>query len=721
LKAFLNNIVTSATRHPETITLTAWGKERVFSRYDLYDDTFIFEDGIWDRIENKDSVVLVPKSALCVNPDKRARRIFGNIMAMNSGNHAVTTLPLLAGKFWDFSPVPEEHRGKTLQTRMVCANCVGETFEISQREVPTRNVIEMDDWLQALGCPMRSIVLIDRVDETLEYYSRRGQKWRIKPLAWTFEEMEAALRGSISRMHSCIRYYHNVKGVHFLSYSNFLKWGRTIRENPAEFLRGLQELAEPDDETKTSNLLHLKYHRHHEVELFGPLPGFAMNNLVPAILELYEHTQKNTFSADDITERFTAIAQAFKSSLSDPTLSDETSPFFMETLYRNITGSIYFNEQETTSRAFDDLRTAVPGATYMLGNRFLHEGVGSRTIAILDSVEQSISHGDRIEYVNVYEIRSSTEHVRLGEGKTREIVYKTMWDPLVVRLVEKRLAQKSTGYGAYTLARTEAFRSLGIAFGKHTLLARHDRSSGDIHYFTRDRYPGDPFSALPDYCFYNRDQRTGKYDMSRESADIIRVLIMLMGGAAAENLILKKYTPDGSIRFAEGKEIIEFGYDIRYGKEMPLRVWLCSVRGTMGWPDRSHTEENLNTIFEYYMKQFAQTAFDYACKHPLLSKWDIADAFFDGFAAHTREIFWNYTNRREQFSRYEPRIFGDYKFSEKWKFALWALEQQRKRLDDLGAILHREFTQRAEIQEAAETNETDEIRESEKTEESGET
>ncbi len=683
--------------------MTAWGKTRVFSRYDLYDDTFILEDGIWDRIENKDSVVLVPKSALCINPDKRARRIFGNIMTVSSGNHAVTTLPLLAGKFWDFSPVSDDYRADVLRLRMVCANCVGETFEISQREVNTPHVVEMDDWLQALGCPMRRIVLIDRVDETLEYYSRRGQEWRIKPLAWTLEEMQAALRGSICRMHSCIRYYHNVKGVHFLSYANFLEWGRMIRKNPDEFLRGLNELAAADAESRTPNLLQLKYHGDHEIELFGPPPGFAMTNLVPAILDLYTHTRNQPFDAGDMTERFDAVAQTYKSALPDPALADEASPFFMESLYRNITGAVYFNEQQQTiSRAFDDMRTALPGATYMLGNRFLHEGVGSRTIAILDSVEQGISHGDRIEYVNVYEIRSVTEHVRLGEGKTREIVYKTMWNPLEVRLIEKRLAQKSTGYGAYTLARTGAFSSLGIAFGKHTLLARNDGCSGDIHYFTRDRYPGDPFSTLPDYFFFDRDPRTGSYDTSRESADIVRVLIMLMGSAAAENLILKKFTADRSIRFSEGKEIIEFGYDIRYGKEMPLRVWLCSVRGTLGWPDRSRTKENLDRLFAFYMKQYARTAFDYAQKHPALSEWDIADAFFDGFAARTREICWNYTNRREQFDRYEPRIFGDYKFSEKWKFALWALEQQRQRLPDLAAILQREFTQLVEMREPSE-------------------
>ncbi len=699
LKSFLKNILRSATRKPENVKLTAWGKERTFSCFDLYDDTFILEDGIWDHIENKDSVVLVPKSTLAVNPDKRARRVFGNIMTVSSGNHAVTTLPILAGKFWDIPAVPEENQADILQTRMVCCNFVGETFEISQREVSTPNVVEMDDWLQALGCPMRRIVLIDRVNETLEYYSKRGQEWRIKPLAWTLEEMDAALRGSICRMHSVIRYYHNVKGVHFLSYTNFMEWGKLISENQQEFLRGLNELAGQDTEAKVPNLLLAKYQRHHEIELFGTPPGFAMSTLVPSILDLYKHTQSNPFSEKDVEERFIAIAQKFKSSLPYPALGDESTPEFMETLYRNITGAVYFDVHNTMSRAFDDLRTALPGATYMLGNRFLHEGVGARTIAMLDSLEQRISHGDRIEYVNVYEIRSVTEHVRLGEGKTREIVYKTMWDPLVVRLIEKRLAQKSTGYGAYTLARTQAFRTLGTSFGKHTLLARNDGCLGDVHYFTRARYPGEPFNNLPDSYFFNRDQHTGKYDTTHESADIVRVLIMLMGSAAAENLILKKFTPDGSIRFAEGKEIIEFGYDIRYGKEMPLRVWLCSVRGTLGWRDRAHTQENLDRLFEYYMKKFAITAFQYAKKHTVISEWDIADAFFDGFAAHTREICWNYTNRREQFDSYEPRIFGDYKFSEKWKFALWSLEQQKLKLDELATLFNNEFTALTEAEE----------------------
>lgn len=709
LKSFLTNIVHSAIRRPKTIKLTSWGVEREFSCYDLYDDTFIFEDGIWDRIENKDSVILVPKAALIANPDKRARRVFGNILAISSGNHAVTTIPLLSGKFWDIAGMPEERRSDTLRFSIVCVNCVNEIFEISQREVPTPNVVEMDDWLQALGCPMRHIILIDRVDETLEYYGRRGQEWRIRPLAWTHDEMEAAVRGSVSRMHSVIRYYHSVKGVHFLSYTNFVEWGSHIKTDFKQFHRGLVELAAKGAEGAQPNMMMPKYHGHHEVEFFGVPTGIGRTKLAPLVVDLYNHVESGNYTASDVEERFNAIRLTFEGYLADPDFADESSIKFLETLYRNITGAIYFDEHDSMSRAFDDLRTAMPGATYMLGNRFMHDGVDPRTIAILDSLEQQLSHGDRIEYVNVYEIRSVTEGVRLGEGKTREIVFKTMWNPLEARIIEKRLAQKSTGYGAYTLARTEAFRRLGIAYGKHRLLARSDGSAGDIHYFTRTRYPGEPFSSLPAFSFFDRDQRTGKYDTSHESADIVRVLIMLMGSAAAENLILKKYTTQGSIRFAEGKEIIEFGYDIRYGKEMPLRVWLCSVRGTMGWPDKSMTRENLDRIFDFYLTRFAKTVVEYARKHPILPAPDIADAFFDGFAAHTRELCWNYTTRREQFDRYEPRIFGDYKFAESWKFILWALEQQRRHLDELSDIFNRRFN---EFWEASESDGNGNVKES---------
>ena len=699
IRAFLRNLAAGAERRADAVSTSAWGRTRSFVRYDLFDDTFIFEEGILDRLENKDSVVLVPKAALRrggAGPD--GARAFGHVMTVASGNHAVTSLPLLDGRFWGLSDLPPEEQSDALARRLVCANVVGDTFELSQRGVSTADLVEMDDWLQELGFPMKRVVLADRVDETIDFYARRGQEWRIKPLAWTLEEMEQALRSSVSRIHSPIRYYHNVRGVHFLTYSNFRAWGALLKTDPAGFLQGLDELCGTSSDQPVCNLLLPKFQKHREIEFFGMAAGLAAQTLVPAVLDLWKHAGSidpaDRRAVADAAERFAALDETFRSHLADPAFADESTPKFLETIYRYLTGEIYQDEHDSLSRAFDDLRTALPGATYSLGNRYDHDGADARTLAILDSLDAGISHGDRIEYVNVYEIRSVTERVRLGLGKTREIVFKTMWSPLPRRLVEKRLARRSTGYGAYTLARIEAFRALGVSYGRHRLLARSDGATGDVHYFTRSRYPGTPFSQLPDSSFHDRDERTGTYNPESESPDIVRATIRLMGGAAAENLVLKKYTKDGSARFAEGKEIVEFGFDIHYGKEMPLKIHLCSVRGTLGWPDLSKTDANLATCFDFYLDAYARVAAAYAGRHPALDAWDVADAFWEGFAARTRVLHWNYMGRREQFDSFAPRLFGDYRFAEKWDFALWALVAQRDRLPELGELFRVKFQRR---------------------------
>jgi hypothetical protein len=148
-------------------------------------------------------------------------------------------------------------------------------------------------------------------------------------------------------------------------------------------------------------------------------------------------------------------------------------------------------------------------------------------------------------------------------------------------------------------------------------------------------------------------------------------------------MILKKYRPGEGNKFCESKEIIEFGYDVRYGKEMPIGLHLCSIRGTMGWVDTSLTEDNLLKMFDFFMGEFVKGVKKYCDDHPVLSRYDIADAFLEGFSAKTREVHWKYMNRRDQFDTYSPRVYGDYRFGEKWKFVLWSLQEQRARLDYL--------------------------------------
>ena len=211
--------------------------------------------------------------------------------------------------------------------------------------------------------------------------------------------------------------------------------------------------------------------------------------------------------------------------------------------------------------------------------------------------------------------------------------------------------------------------------------------------------PGTPFSQLPPSAFRARDPSTGAY-AAEESADIVRAVILLAGSAAAENLVLKKWTADGSTRFAVGKEIVEFGYDVRFGKEMPLRIRLCSVRGTMGWPCLDQTDENLDHCFDAFLSRYAQVAFEYSRKHLSTDPWDVADAFWEGFSARTRQLDWNYRNRREYFDRYDPHLYGDYRFGAKWSFVLWALERQSERLGALAELFHGKFREKMERAEA---------------------
>ena len=82
IQRFLRSIMAAAERRAETVTVSAWGKERTFVCFDLFDDSFVLEDGIWDRLENRDPVVLVSKAALSPSTDAATARVFGNVMTV---------------------------------------------------------------------------------------------------------------------------------------------------------------------------------------------------------------------------------------------------------------------------------------------------------------------------------------------------------------------------------------------------------------------------------------------------------------------------------------------------------------------------------------------------------------------------------------------------------------------------------------------------------------
>jgi len=680
---FIARVRREARQKPEPVVLKTMGHERVFFGFDWGGDTYVFEKDVWKNLENHSPVLIVRKQDLVKGAN-------GCVLTLTTGNHTVAAIPLLAGQFWNLGRVPPAQRSMVLRTRVVCANVVNGVIEISQRDVSTDFITRADGWLQSIGFALNEIIMAERTDATLEHYRRMGQEWRIKPLAWTRREMDVALRSSRTRINTCLRYYHSAKGVHFLSYPDFQKLHEVLASDYPMFVECLRELVSIFEGDVRSCMRTPKFHGHHEIELFGLRRGMASERLVPELEKLMEGIALKRLTQGEVAARLASIDAGFKASLERPQFADDRSDDFVETLYMHLTGEIYAALGDSVTPAFDDRRTALPGATFHGGRPDFHPGADDRTHVLMANVEQMMSQDELIEYANIYEVRSEsdlTNNLSVGVGVTREIVFKTNRRPLCTSLIEKRLALKTLGYGSYMLARVQAFKALGVGFGEYRLLMRLDSQAGrELNYFIRNRCPGEPLDAIPTSMF----QRTGEFGGREGGEDpaVVQAVGALLGDAAAQNLVLKKYLPKtGKCRFGEGKEIFEFGYDIANKREMPMRVMLCSIRGCFGWPNTSYTEENLNALFKFYFSCYARVLYQFWLKHrEAIGLDELTDRFFDGFEFKTREMHWIYSSRREQFDAFDPQLRQTYAFTKKWRFTLWSLERQVRRIEQLRVL-----------------------------------
>jgi hypothetical protein len=678
---FVDRVRREARRKPDALELKSMGQLRTFIGYDWGGDTFVMERDVWKQLDMHVPVLIVRKRDL-------VRGASGYIMTLTTGNHSVAAFPLLSGQFWNLGAAPAEKRSELLRDRFVCANVVDNRIEISQRDVPTALVTAADEWLQSVGMPLDGAIMAERNDETLEFYRRQGQEWRIKPLAWTRQEIDLALRASRTRISSSQTYYHSAKGIHFLSYAEFHKLTQLpVRKFP-ELVECLREMVSVFEGESSSFMRTLKFHGHHEVELFGVRRGVAEKGIVPELEKLMEGITLKRVNATEAHKRIAAIDAMFKASLERPTLADETSKDFVETLYMHLTGEIYYTHNDLGSLAFDDRRTALPGATFRGGRAEFHPGADERTRVLLANIEQILSQDESLEYANIYEVRSGqlegSPAQALGEGGTREILFKTNRRPLCVSMIEKRLALDKPGYGSYMLARVHAFKALGVAFGVYRLLLRQDCCGGKVmNYFIRNRCEGEPLDDVPERVFRK------KAGCAEEDSRAVLALGALLGNAAAQNLVMKKYIPGAcGCRFGVGKEVFGFGYDITLKREVPTDVSFCSIRGCLGWPDLSQTEANLGKIYDFYFKSYAHVLYTFWKKHEqAVTLSELTARFLDGFDLKTREMNWTYTVRREQFDAFDPHLPGSFGFVRKWRFALWALDRQAQAMPQLRGLL----------------------------------
>lgn len=683
IRALVARVTKTGAKRPGVVKTVAMGRERTFEAWDVGDDTYIFEVGIRGRLDGRPSVLLVEKRSL-------KRRTKGRVMTMTTGNHSVAAFPLLDGRFWKLSSVPSAKRGDVLMHEILCANVVNGTIEISQRDVPAKRLFAADEWLLgAAGLAMPDVVMGERNDATLDHYRSLGQEWRVKPLAWTEGEMKVALAASRKRISAKISYYHSMKGVHFLSLPEFRRFAALAQSEPDEFVKGLKELVSVYEGNQYSFVRMPKHRGHHEIELFGLRRGVALERLVPALERLMEAIVLGRIGQLGVIQRAEEIAQAYESLLTSPALADETSRTFTETLYMYITGEIYSVSGEGSTPAFDDRRTALPGATFVDGRPVFHPGADDRTEVLLSNIRGLMSKDELVEYANVYELRDD-EGVPIGKGRTREIVYKTNRSPVEQSKVVKRLAQAKKGYSSYMLARIEAFKALGISLSDYRVLRRRAKTGRrPVDYFIRGRLAGEPMDSIPASYFCSVD------DSSVEEKEVVLVLATLMGDAAAQNMAMKKFDPETqSPSYGIGKEIYEFEYDIAAGRVMPKKVATCSVRGSFGWPNLDYTDENLHDIASFYLTCYAHALKIYQKRHAVSMK-EVAERFIDGFEFRTHAMEWQLSVLRDKFESFRPNLPSRYGFDRKWRFVMWSLERQERRLP----ILRKMFFKKVEIVE----------------------
>ena len=686
IRQFLSRVKSEGVKRPGAVKTVAMGRERTFAAYDVGADTFILEDGIASRLAERPSVLIVEKGVL-------RGRAKGRVMTLSTGNHAVAAFPLLDGRFWKLSSLPSERRGDALMNSILCANVVKDTLEISQREVRTAALVEHDRWLrEKAGLSLADIVMGERNAATLEHFRRLGQEWRVKPLAWTENEMRTALAASRKRISSRLNYYHSARGVHFLTCAEFDRFAAFAESDPEEFIKGLKELVSVYEGNATSFTRMPKHRGHHEIEFFGLRRGVALERLIPEIESLMEAVVLGRTGQLGVIQKAQEIAALFRSLLTNPELADEDSKAFAETLYMYITGEIYAVVGEGSTPAFDDRRTALPGATFVDGRPVLHPGADDRTEVLLSNLRGMMSKDEQIEYANVYELRTDDSADALGKGATREVVYKTNRRPLENSLVEKRLSRSTPGYGSYMLARVGALRSLGMGLSDFYLMLKRRAGMGrrSTDYYIRRRCEGEPMDAIPANYFRSAD------DASAEDPEVVLALASLMGDAAAQNMAMKKFDPrTESPLYGVGKEIYEFEYDIIREKVVPKRVATCSVRGSFGWPSLAYTDENLEAIASFYLGHFAHALRLYWERHPTVPRAEIAERFMGGFEFRTHAMSWQLSVMRDRFESFDPDVPPRYGFGEKWKFVMWSLERQDRRLP----LLRKRFFEKVKVEE----------------------
>lgn len=677
--------VRNTGRRMGRVTASSSAERHVFEVYEQGQDLFLLQQGLKPRdgrSERRHPVMLIRRRDLRIGTT-------GWLFCAATGNFGTVLTPLFSGAFGKgLCRVPRARSSEVLTRRVVLGNQTERCLNLLQRETDFELLREADAWLQEQGFGLDEVSFFERTPESLAYTCALGQMWRVRLLRHTPAEQRVAIGQAFQRMDACVRYFVSVRGVRWLTYREFLRVAELARstaaEAPERLLECLREwVSLAPGVREPAAMRRVKYGTRHVIEFFGIARQAAERMLIPALERLLEGVTLGRMTQADVADTLEGLCRLFLHLLRTPAFADPNSSDAVGALYRLLADDV--PEGAAARSDFDARRMALPGVTFKAGKFITHPGIDRHTLQTVRQLVGRLSLNEHAEYINVFEMRSSKANPS-GERQSREIVLKTDRMPVPISYIEKRLSSVRVGYANYMLTRANVFRALGADYPAFQLLTvvSHDGRREETPYFLRTRCPGDPLDAIPAERFRNDPANPH----SAEDPDIVLALAGLYGGAAAQNLAVKKYIPaERTCRFGQGKEIFEFVYDPFKRRPMPARVRVCSIRGTMGWPNLERTKDNLREVHRFYLRAYAASLGAYWRAHAeACTLNECAAAFFDGFARKTEAMHWAYGQRRADFDTFDPGLRPIYDFRPKLDFALWALERTA---DDLPKLRER--------------------------------
>ncbi len=618
-------------------------------------------------------VVLVPRKELRIGAK-------GWLFATGTGNFGSILTPLFSGAFGEqCCRLPKSRCSGVLQHRVVLANLTRRGIELLQRDTCLEHLLAADRWLQTLGFGLDEVSFCERTPEMLAAMEKLGQVWRVRSRVYTVEEMREAIGRVWQRREAGTHYFVSVRGVHWLVYPEFCRVVERARRSSRQALACLREWVALTAGDTQSALRHIKFRDRHVIEFFG-IPREAMEQLIlPSLERLLEGITLGRMNAEDVADTLEGLGRLYKNLLTDAGFASLDKPQTVQALYMLTTDDMREGEERID---FDARRIALPGVTFHNGVPMPHPGADKQTLTVVEHLVGRLSLNEHAEYINLYDVRSA-KHLASGTGQSREIVLKTNRIPVPISYIQKRLGSVRAGYANYMLTRANIFRELGVAYPHFQLLSvvSHGHRE-ETPYFLRTRCPGDPLSAIPPELF----RSDPKNPNGSESPEVVLALAELFGSAAAQNLVVKKYLSgaEPTCRFGKDKEIFEFVYDPFMHRPMPARVQVCSIRGTMGWPNLTQNSTNLRDMHRFYLKAYASVAGNYWKAHAeACTLNECASAFFDGLERKVEAMLWTYHSHKADFDTFDPALRTAYNFRAKFDFILWALERSAKDLAPL--------------------------------------